>query len=69
VQDGFPRLGINAIAARARVDKVLICRYFGGLDARLAAYAQEASFWLSIDELIGPDLPPRCEARAAALHA
>jgi AcrR family transcriptional regulator len=66
-EGGFRRLGINAIAARAQADKVLIYRYFGGLDALLAAYAEEGNFWWSIDELIGPDVPPPHEATPAAL--
>ena len=37
----FSRRGINAIAARAKTDKVLIYRYFGGLDALLATYAED----------------------------
>lgn len=29
---GSRRIGVNAVAARAGVDKVLIYRYFGGLE-------------------------------------
>jgi len=68
-EGGFQRLGINAIAARAKADKVLIYRYFGGLDPLLAAYAEEGNFWWSINELIGPlELRPG-EATPAALFA
>jgi hypothetical protein len=63
LQGGSERLGINAIAARAQADKVLI----GGLGALLAVYAEERSFWWSIDELIGPDLPSRSEATPTPL--
>ncbi|MFP4113415.1 MAG: TetR/AcrR family transcriptional regulator [Spirochaetota bacterium] len=38
---GFESLGINAIAARAGVSKVLIYRYFGGLSGLLRALADE----------------------------
>lgn len=37
---GFASIGINAIAREAGVDKVLIYRYFGGLDALLEAWGQ-----------------------------
>jgi AcrR family transcriptional regulator len=37
-RDGFGSIGINAIAREAGVDKVLIYRYFGGLDALLEAW-------------------------------
>ena len=30
--DGFERVGVNAIAQKAGVSKMLIYRYFGGLD-------------------------------------
>lgn len=55
---GFRALGVNAIAKRAGVDKVLIYRYFGGLNALLAAYAERGDFWYSVDDLIGSRLPP-----------
>ncbi|MBN1838308.1 MAG: TetR/AcrR family transcriptional regulator [Spirochaetales bacterium] len=37
---GFPAVGINAVAEQAGLNKVLIYRYFGGLDGLLAAYAE-----------------------------
>jgi AcrR family transcriptional regulator len=51
---GFRGLGVNAIAQRAGVDKVLIYRYFGGLPELLAAYAEHGDFWYDIDEIAGP---------------
>ncbi len=63
---GFAALGVNAIARRARVDKVLIYRYFGGMEALLAAYAEEGEFWWSVDDLLGVDLPPPERDGAAA---
>lgn len=47
---GSRRLGINAIAARSGVDKVLIYRYFGGLDGLLAAFAAKADLWPTVAE-------------------
>ena len=36
--DGFERLGVNVIAQKAGVSKMLIYRYFGGLDDLIAQY-------------------------------
>lgn len=55
---GFRALGVNAVAARAGVDKVLVYRYFGGLPELLAAYAERGEFWYGVDELVGAHLPP-----------
>lgn len=41
VHAGVGALGVNAVAQRAGVDKVLIYRYFGGGDQLLAALAAE----------------------------
>jgi AcrR family transcriptional regulator len=43
--------GVNAVAKVAKVDKVLVYRYFGDLDGLLTAYADSALFWPSVDEL------------------
>jgi AcrR family transcriptional regulator len=66
--DGFNGLRINKVAREAGVDKVLIYRYFGGLDELIAAYAKELDFWPTADEVAGYDdahirglpLPDRC---------
>jgi AcrR family transcriptional regulator len=55
---GFRAVGVNAIARRARADKALIYRYFGGLQGLLAAYAEEGDFWWKVEDLIGAHLPP-----------
>jgi AcrR family transcriptional regulator len=52
-RDGFAAIGINAIAREAGVDKVLIYRYFGGLDALLRAWGASGKFWPSFAELLG----------------
>ena len=52
-EQGFNKIGINAIAHAAGVDKVLIYRYFGGLPQLLAAYGASGDFWPSIDEIMG----------------
>jgi AcrR family transcriptional regulator len=51
--EGFGAIGINAIAKRAGVDKVLIYRYFGGLPELLAAYGKSGVFWPSVADLLG----------------
>ncbi len=38
---GFNRVGINRIAQHARVNKILIYRYFGGLDGLIKAYYEK----------------------------
>src|SRR5512134_261707 len=54
-RDGFRTFGINAVARQARVDKVLIYRYFGGMPDLLRAYAEAGSYWPTIDEVAGGD--------------
>lgn len=44
-EDGFTKIGINHIARQAQCDKVLIYRYFGGLDGLLAAWAKQYDFY------------------------
>ena len=40
-ESGFEGLGINAVAAKAGVAKMLIYRYFNSLDGLIAAYIQQ----------------------------
>lgn len=49
---GFPDVGINAIAREAGCDKVLIYRYFGGLDGLLERFAEDNDLWWTLDEII-----------------
>src|SRR5512147_3274157 len=71
-REGFRTFGINAVARQARIDKVLIYRYFGGMPELLRAYAKAGSYWPTIEEVAGGDpgrlrgLPPQ-EAVAALL--
>ena len=51
---GFSGLGVNAVAKRAGVDKVLIYRYFGDFDGLCKQFAESSDFWPSLEELI-PD--------------
>ena len=54
-RDGFSRLGVNAIAREAGVDKVLIYRYFGGLPELLRTWGASGRFWPRVADLLGPD--------------
>jgi AcrR family transcriptional regulator len=52
LEQGFPAVGINSVARQAGCDKVLIYRYFDGLDGLLLAFAQTTDLWWNIDEII-----------------
>ena len=52
LEDGYPAVGINAIARKAGCDKVLIYRYFGGFDSLLLAFAETTTLWWEVDEII-----------------
>lgn len=58
-EDGFEKIGINAIAARSGVSKILIYRYFGSVEGLMAAYIRQHDFWLNFPlEMPGrEDLP------------
>lgn len=70
---GSAGLGINAIAREARVDKVLIYRYFGGFDELCRAFALEGDTFPSLEEVAEgrlhefPKLPPSEVAKAMIL--
>ena len=49
VNDGFERIGVNAIAQKAGVSKMLIYRYFGGLDELIAQYLLRKDYWANTD--------------------
>ena len=44
-EEGFTKLGVNHIARQAKCDKVLIYRYFGGLEGLLVAWAKHNDFY------------------------
>lgn len=48
---GARGFGINAIAREANVDKVLIYRYFGGLEPLYEAFAHEGAAFPSLEEV------------------
>ena len=52
LNEGFPSVGINAIARSAGCDKVLIYRYFGGLDGLLERFASLHDLWWTVEEIM-----------------
>ncbi|MCD8184152.1 MAG: TetR/AcrR family transcriptional regulator [Bacteroides sp.] len=46
-ESGFEKIGLNAIASRAGVSKILIYRYFGSVEGLIAAYIQKYDFLLN----------------------
>lgn len=65
VREGFSALGVNAVAREAGVDKVLIYRYFGGIDQLLETWGNATDFWPTVEEVLGPE-PEREPARLAS---
>ncbi len=63
LEQGYPALGINAIARQAGCDKVLIYRYFGGFNELLLAFAETTILWWEVDEII-PETAAECAAIA-----
>ena len=55
-REGFGKLGINALAREAGIDKVLIYRYFGGLPGLLQTFGESTDFWPSAAEVIGEEV-------------
>lgn len=49
-EEGFSRIGINKIAKTAGCDKVLIYRYFGGLEGLVTAWAKKHDFYIQAYE-------------------
>lgn len=51
-EEGFAKLGINKIARNAGYDKVLIYRYFGGLEGLITAWAKKYDFYIQAYDAI-----------------
>jgi len=45
--DGFEKIGINAVATQSGVSKILIYRYFGSVEGLMAAYIRQYDFLLN----------------------
>lgn len=46
-EQGFEKIGINAVSAQSGVSKILIYRYFNSIDGLIAAYIRKHDFWLN----------------------
>lgn len=46
-EDGFEKIGINAIATQSGVSKILIYRYFGSVEGLMTAYIRQHDFWIN----------------------
>ncbi len=66
-ESGFSSLGINAVALRAGVDKVLIYRYFGSFDALLGRYALGIDYLSNLFPGVGDTAEP-AEISRKLLH-
>ena len=53
---GFEKVGINAIATEAGISKMLIYRYFGGVEELIAQYLIQKDYWANTDAaMINPE--------------
>jgi len=50
LEKGFSALGVNAVAQRAGVSKMLIYRYFGSLEGLLQEWALQHNFWAEVSD-------------------
>lgn len=48
-EQGFDALGINAIADRAKLSKVLIYRYFDSIEGLITKIIEEQDYWINIE--------------------
>lgn len=48
LQEGFERVGVNLVAQRAGISKMLIYRYFGSIDDLVAKYIFQQDYWINI---------------------
>ena len=46
-EKGFEKIGINAVASRSGVAKILIYRYFGSVEGLMAAYIRQYDYWIN----------------------
>lgn len=48
IEYGFEKVGVNLIASKAGVSKVLIYRYFSSLDNMILEYLMKQDFWMNV---------------------
>lgn len=49
-ENGFEKIGVNAISSYSGVSKILIYRYFGSVDGLKAAYIRRYDFWINFPQ-------------------
>ena len=54
-ENGFEKIGINAVATQSGVSKILIYRYFGSVEGLRATYIRQHDFWINFPQ----ELPER----------
>lgn len=54
-ENGFETIGVNAIANKSGVSKILIYRYFGSVEGLLTAYMQQNDFWINYPKFISEE--------------
>lgn len=54
-ENGFEKIGINAVATQSGVSKILIYRYFGSVEGLMATYIRQHDFWINFPQ----ELPER----------
>ncbi len=47
-EEGFEKVGVNLVAQKAGVSKMLIYRYFGSLEDLIATYILRKDYWINI---------------------
>ncbi len=52
INEGFEKIGVNAVAKEAGVDKVLIYRYFGGLNGLMETYVFQKDYYTNLKKQI-----------------
>ena len=55
-ENGFEKIGINAVATQSGVSKILIYRYFGSVEGLMATYIRQHDFWINF-----PQELPECD--------
>lgn len=71
-EHGFDAIGVNAVARAAGVNKVLIYRYFGGMEGLLQAFARDSDYWPAFNGDFSTqaiDADPAGAAAAFAINA
>ncbi|SUB77864.1 TetR/AcrR family transcriptional regulator [Porphyromonas macacae] len=48
IHEGFENVGVNSVAQKAGVSKMLIYRYFGSLDELITKYILQKDYWINI---------------------